>query len=63
MNRKDYELIAEAIKEEVLRWGGLTTVAEVQMASAIASRIADALKRDNPRFDKARFMRACGFEV
>jgi hypothetical protein len=63
MSRKDYELIAAAIKEELTRWGDMTSVAEVQMARAIASRIAKAMQDENIRFDYARFMKACGFEV
>jgi hypothetical protein len=63
MSRKDYELIAAAIKFELNKWGDLTSSAEVQMTRAVAGSIAEALKRDNPRFDSIRFIRACGFEL
>ena len=52
MTRKDYVLIAEAIK----RAGGPDA-----NAYEVAHYIAFALRRDNPRFERARFMEACGF--
>lgn len=65
MTRKDYELIAAAItrateaankqEEYILR---CSEVAGIQQA---AQAIAKELHADNPRFDHARFLRACGF--
>lgn len=57
MTRKDYELIAAAIKTQVAGH-------ERDLATkVVAEAIAQALQRDNPRFDRARFLKACGFEV
>ena len=63
MTRKDYVLIADAIKRtrdnhdvncEQAR-ASLYAIADA------AEAIAYALRRDNSRFEKARFMAACGF--
>lgn len=55
MTRKDYILIAAAIKAEQ-RHGreGDETI------NNVARSIADALQSDNPRFDRARFLKAAG---
>lgn len=58
MTRKDYTLIAEAIAAEAGEWRdrpeGLAAIGHA------ANRIASALRRDNARFYRARFMEACG---
>lgn len=60
MTKKDYELIAQAFR-------AVTDVLDVsddeyrgvrEVAVAIALRLAD----NNPRFDRARFLAACGVE-
>lgn len=60
MTKKDYELIATILD-------GQTIVAPSQMAAVCreqrdtyARAFADALARENPRFDRERFLRACG---
>jgi uncharacterized membrane protein YjgN (DUF898 family) len=53
MTRKDYNLIAEVIANSQ----GLTRVGII---NTVAERMADALQADNPRFDRARFLTACG---
>lgn len=60
MTKKDYELIATILD-------GQTIVAPSQMAQACreqrdtyARAFADALALGNPRFDRARFLAACG---
>lgn len=60
MTRKDYELLASALrstkpdeKQNVkfsLQWSG------------DVAAIANALEADNPRFNRARFLAACGIE-
>lgn len=54
MTRKDYVVIAEAIKVEV-QWGDKET------ARNIADFLCMVLKTDNARFDKDKFLTACGF--
>lgn len=68
MTRKEYEMIAAAIREEVsfLKRNVLEMTPEIVTARqssvcAVAVNIAFALAQDNPRFDKDRFMAACGF--
>lgn len=60
MSRKDYEAIAAALKDEAL------SLSHVDGAStcvpAIAARLATVFADDNPRFDRARFLAACGIE-
>lgn len=66
MTRKDYILIAAAIREllvdidrespgmrEVLR-------GERMGVASVARRLADQLHSENTRFDRTRFMAACG---
>lgn len=55
MSRKDYELIADAIRDVIEDHKG-----DLTSADAVARKIADALSRDNPRFDSKRFITACG---
>jgi hypothetical protein len=54
MTRKDYVLIAEAIKVEA-QWGDNAT------AKGIAEFLCTVLKTDNSAFDKTKFLTACGF--
>jgi hypothetical protein len=62
MTRKDYELIAGALNDQKPyfhqnpdKWG------EYQHCFlACRDAIADALAADNPRFDRDKFLKACG---
>lgn len=56
MSRKDYELIARAFRDTVERHIG-----DLSSAQAAALRLAEALHKDNPRFDRQKFIEACGF--
>lgn len=72
MTRKDYILIADAIREllaDIERESGPMAVCDRTRALMAgehlgvrhaASRLADQLRQDNPRFDRTRFMAACG---
>ena len=57
MRRKDYELIAGVIAGMPAFAPNLRTARD-SCARAFAERLAT----DNPRFDRARFLRACGVE-
>jgi hypothetical protein len=50
MTRKDYIMIAEVFARS----------AGDDLAKFLASNLADKLAEDNPRFDRARFLDACG---
>lgn len=54
MTRKDYVVIAEAIRKASQAPG------YAERNAFVAHAIADALAADNPRFDRARFLSACG---
>lgn len=64
MTRKDYRLIAEVffsrndMADHIQNTGARRT-----HYYEIASSLATELQRDNPRFDRERFFKACGFEV
>ncbi len=52
MTRKDYVLIAAA----------LNSCAQGADKSTVVYQLADALARDNPRFDRERFLKAAGVQ-
>lgn len=58
MTRKDYVLIAEALR--VAREIPCGTV--LQMHSTVALELAGTLADTNPRFDRERFLKAAGVE-
>ncbi len=61
MTRKDYELIAAALRkaQPALRGPLAEDVARQGAWSATVERLADALAAENPRFDANRFIDAC----
>ncbi len=56
MTRKDYVLIADALK----RAGNACASPSPIQHATDCHVLADALARDNPRFDRARFLKASG---
>lgn len=60
MSRKDYELIAGAIHAQMDDHEGQT--AHQQAITSTAWGLADELEKDNSRFNKIRFLQACGVE-
>jgi hypothetical protein len=65
MTRKDYELIAGVFAHRIngleARDNGATaTAASLFTAKELADAMALQLKQDNPRFDRERFLKACG---
>lgn len=67
MSKKDYEKIAAAIQTTLN--GRTTTQPDQKLLDAVAvgairtttRAIADAMQDANSRFDRAKFMQACGF--
>lgn len=65
MTKKDYNIIAEAIAESVDAYAWLFErdpagdIARMALRD-VALSIADTLEADNPRFDRNRFLVACG---
>lgn len=65
MTKKDYELIASTIKESIdfyTEWGGsMDERARARTAVArVAKQLSNSLSDANPRFDRERFLTACG---
>ena len=59
MTRKDYELLAEVIRTSRKVTTGETALVSVEH---LANTLATELEIENPRFDRARFLSACGLE-
>lgn len=58
MTRKDYVMIAETLADLMADFnnGGDDTIS----LTLVAVELAETLAKDNPRFDRARFLTACG---
>lgn len=65
MTRKDYEMIAGIVREGVNRADTNETAlgqqAERSALWRFVTNFASEAGRDNPRFDRRKFIRACGF--
>lgn len=57
MTRKDYVMLEAALKSARMQH---PTDAQIVQHRFCVSRVADALAADNPRFDRARFLRESG---
>ena len=56
MTRKDFITVAQ-----ILNAANLPDVPEInQQTRILALSFCDVFQRDNPRFDRARFLKACG---
>jgi hypothetical protein len=65
MTRKDYELIAAAIKRQTATCDRFAVTPRGQevlrsLLNDLASDLAGELAATNPRFDAMRFLKACG---
>lgn len=65
MTRKDYELIARAftLARPIAPPRNSSLRAAHYTLDAVARHLADALAFDNPRFDRGRFLAACGVKA
>lgn len=65
MTRKDYEKIAQTIKDTLkdvaLEVSPRYQQSEVWGIQRVMEKLCDTLKEDNPNFRRDTFMRACGF--
>lgn len=59
MTRKHYQAIANIVRE----LGGQKDIGVDGQSAlfAMTRKLADMMEEENPRFDRARFVRACGF--
>ncbi len=62
MTRKDYVAIAAAIHRTGMA-SRITKKNSEQTLRLAAIDIAATMAADNPRFDKGRFLKACGFDL
>ncbi len=58
MTRKDYVLIAESLSNLMSDFNNCGD--DSVSLSLVVGELADTLQADNPRFDRARFLEACG---
>ncbi len=66
MTKKDFEAVASAIKSAVETCGVNTVTADVnarRFAAHVVGELADRFVAANPRFDRSRFLAACGLAV
>lgn len=59
MTRKHYQAIAKTIHSNLER----STTGEAYRLHTLALELAVVFANENPRFDRDRFMLACGFAV
>lgn len=60
MTKKDYDIIAAAIREALVAWNGEDDGAKRIGVQTAANRISRRLREANPRFDRNQFLEACG---
>jgi hypothetical protein len=58
MTRKDYVMLADILRNN--REDFIEGEDGFAVIGIMAHQIADGLQADNPRFDRARFLTACG---
>lgn len=63
MTNIDYDLITSAFAAEVKYWPHSHAPEAATALDCISERLAEALAKNNPYFDKGSFLAACGFNV
>jgi hypothetical protein len=66
MTRKDYVLIADAIRDALatdIEFGIAIPEREASGIHRAALRLSDRLEQDNPRFDREVFLKACSLKA
>lgn len=66
MTKKDYELIANVLYKRLLDIGGPATQYNYGVADDwrnIALSMTNALAQANPKFNRSKFLQACGLEA
>lgn len=58
--RKHYEAVAEIIKERSKHYADMGRYGCANGAGSVGDKLADLFEKDNPRFDRDRFLAACG---
>lgn len=60
MTRKDYVLIAEAIREEREIWEMVDAKMGNEVLNSLSRSLARRLRQENVRFDRDKFLEAAG---
>jgi hypothetical protein len=61
--RRHYQAIADAIKAERDSNGAVNGFSSALDSHRLADRLVSLFASDNPNFDRARFLKACGVEA
>lgn len=64
MSKKDYELIADTFKQSLsdLLYAPVNAGEVVRSLEVTAGVLSVKLANENPRFDKQKFLKACGLK-
>jgi len=60
LSKKHYEALAKMVNNELISGYDTVYKSEVVGPEPFVHALADYLERDNPNFNRARFMGACG---
>jgi hypothetical protein len=60
MTRKDYKLIAEVLNRATKNWEEFQEENPSVVIAGISAMLATQLAQENPRFDRSKFLTACG---
>lgn len=63
MTKKDYEKIAKVLAKRITVTGEFSRAYQNEVREQVkyvASDLADTFAEDNPKFDRERFLKACG---
>ena len=63
LTRKVFEQVAASVKKSVDKSDETLDINLYKFAGEMARDLADYFERENPRFDRDRFMKACGFDI
>ena len=63
LTRKVFEQVAASVKKSVDKADETLDIQLYKFAGEMAKELADYFERENPRFDRDRFMKACGFDI
>lgn len=61
LTKTNYEMLAGVFRD-FLDNGDNDQLDGIGAGDALARKLADALQADNPKFDRTKFLKACGLE-
>lgn len=63
MTKKDYELIAGEIALEYQKYIKYNELDQAQAIWILAMHLKNAFVQNNPKFNRSKFLKACGLEA